>query len=140
MRTRITPNTDTFHSVLQTIKIKFWENMVPKLKACQTYLKICTLASLKVLNRNLALILKDFYLKFKFRQIGPKHTFSSDSLDNVYSLKLLNTNLTGFSFSQNLLLVCRYFKRNNKPLPLQPLAPEIIKKIIGFQWDQSFFS
>ena len=36
--------------IMKTIKMKICANMVPKLKSCQTYLKLCTLVYLKVLN------------------------------------------------------------------------------------------
>ena len=52
--------------------------MISKLKSRQIYLKLCTTASLKVLNTNLTL-----YLKSKFRKIGAKIKISPDLLENM---------------------------------------------------------
>ena len=53
-------------------------NMGPELKSCQIYVKLCTPANLKVLNRNLTL-----YLKSKFRELSVKIKISSDLLKKV---------------------------------------------------------
>ena len=47
----------------EAIKIKIWVKVVPKLKSRKTYLKLWTLANLKVLNSNLKLLFKDFISK-----------------------------------------------------------------------------
>ena len=46
----------------------------------------------------------------------------------LVSLKVLNANLTGFKFRQNLLLIWSKFERINQSLEPPPLSPEIIWK------------
>ena len=63
----------------ETIKIKIWAKAVPKLKSRQTYLKLCTMADLKML----ILFLKTLCLNTNFNQIGAKIKISLDLLENV---------------------------------------------------------
>ena len=53
------------------------------------------------------------------------------------NLKVLNTNLTGFSFSQNLLSILGNFELID--LPPKPPPPRNHQKIREFQEYQSFF-
>ena len=48
---------------MRDFKMKIWPSTVPKLKSPQTYLKLYTLAKLKVLNTKLKLIFKNFIFK-----------------------------------------------------------------------------
>ena len=67
------------------------------------------LVNMKVMNMNLKLaFLKILNLKSKFRQCCAKIEKSHQiylKMCTFINLKLLNKNLTGFSFSQNLLLL-----------------------------------
>ena len=56
---QITFGVKNLNQSLKDFKIKIWPNMVPKLKSCQTYLKLCALVNLEVLNTKLKLIFKD---------------------------------------------------------------------------------
>ena len=69
--------------------------MVPESKSRQSYLKISTLASLKVMNTNLKLTFKDLCVKTKLRQFGAKLNSHQTYLKicTLVNLKMLNTNL-----------------------------------------------
>ena len=52
-----------FKSIIDRLLKSNLSNTFPKLKSCQAYLQLYTLANLKVVNTNLKLIYKDFISK-----------------------------------------------------------------------------
>ena len=91
--------------------------MIPKLKFHQIYLKICTLYNLKVMNTNTTLIFKILYLKsiksITWENFSQTTTSSNwKFVYNLVNLKVLNTNLTGFSYNQ--IIKTSYILKGNR--------------------------